>query len=162
MVGFDFSPFYRTTVGFDQMARALENVAAHRTAEDGFPPYDIEAVGEDHYRLTFAVAGFTRDDLSIEVKENELHVSGARKDPESETAFLHRGIAGRSFRKQLRLADHVQVENAWLENGLLIIDLVRELPEAMKPRTIAISSGEPKEIKSKVKSLLGSHKENAA
>lgn len=161
MVGFDFSPFYRTTVGFDRMARALENAAA-RTAEDGFPPYDIEAVGEDHYRLTFAVAGFTQDDLSIEVRENELHVSGERKKPDAESSYLHRGIAGRSFRKQLRLADHVQVENAWLENGLLIIDLVREIPEAMKPRTIEISSGGPKEIKSKVKNLIGGQKENAA
>lgn len=162
MVGFDFSPFYRTTVGFDRMVRALENAAAHRSGDDGFPPYDIEAVGEDHYRLTFAVAGFTEKDLSIEVRENELHVSGERRNPEKETSYLHRGIAGRSFRKQLRLAEHVQVENAWLENGLLIIDLVREIPEAMKPRTIDISSGGPKEIKSKVKTIMGSQKENAA
>ncbi|MDX1483618.1 MAG: Hsp20 family protein [Alphaproteobacteria bacterium] len=161
MVGFDFSPFYRTTVGFDRMARALESAAGLRNIDDGFPPYDIEAVGEDHYRLTFAIAGFTEDDLDIEVKENTLFVSGERKNTDADTQYLHHGIAGRSFKRQFRLADYVQVENAWLKNGLLTIDLVREVPEEKKPRTIQISSGSPTELKSKAKNLIGG-KEKAA
>jgi molecular chaperone IbpA len=161
MVGFDFSPYYRTTVGFDRMARALENAAAMRKGDDGFPSYDIETVGEDNYRLTFAVAGFTEEELYIEVRDDTLYVAGKHKPEEAESEYLYRGIAGQSFSKQFRLADYVEVESARLENGLLTIDLVREIPEAMKPRKIEITGGAPKAIKSKVKSLLRSDK-NAA
>jgi molecular chaperone IbpA len=161
MVGFDFSPYYRTTVGFDRMARALESALALRNGEDGFPPYDIEAVGEDHYRLTVAVAGFTGVELSLEVRNDTLFVSGDHKAREAKTEYLYRGIAGRSFSKQFRLADHVEVESAHLEHGLLTVDLVRRLPEAMKLRKIEISSGQPTAIKSKLKSLLGSGKDAA-
>ena len=161
MVGLDFSPYYRTTVGFDRMARALENAAGLRQADDGFPPYDIETLGEDKYRLTFAVAGFTEDELSIELRNDTLFVAGEHKPEEAQAEYLYRGIAGRSFSKQFRLADYVEVESARLEHGLLTIDLVREIPEAMKPRKIEISGGAPKAPKSKVKSLLRSNKDAA-
>ena len=98
--------------------------------------HNIEAIGDDHYRVTLAVAGFSRDELDLQVREDTLHVAGRKTDEAAEPNFLHRGIASRSFKKQFRLADHVKVENAWLDNGLLTIDLVRELPEEMKPRSI--------------------------
>ncbi|MDH3242327.1 MAG: Hsp20 family protein, partial [Alphaproteobacteria bacterium] len=120
------------------------------------PPYDVEAVGENHYRLTFAVAGFAEDELSIEVRNDTLFVAGEHKGQEAKTEYLYRGIAGRSFSKQFRLADYVEVESAALQNGILTIDLVREIPEALKPRKIEISGGSSKAIKSKVKNLLGS------
>lgn len=160
MVGFDFSPYYRNTVGFDRMARALEAAGA-RNSDDGYPPYDIEAVGEDHYRLTFAVAGLTEDELDIEVRNGTLFVSGQHKEKDDKAEYLYRGIAGRSFSKQFRLADYVEVESANLHHGLLTIDLKRELPEAMKPRKIEITNEAPKVLKSKVKSLTGLDK-NAA
>jgi len=158
MMTFDFSPFYRSTIGFDRMAQFLENAARVPEFESGYPPYNIESVGEDHYRVTIAVAGFAQDDLDIEVRENVLYVSGRKKEESEERHYLHQGIAGRAFQRQFRLADHVKVEGAALDNGLLTVDLVREVPEAMKPRTIAISSGAPKDIVSKAKKLLGNDK----
>ena len=104
--------------------------------------------------MTLAVAGFSRDERDLQVREDTLHVAGRKTDEAAEPNFLHRGIAGRSFKKQFRLADHVRVENAWLDNGLLTIDLVRELPEEMKPRSIAIETSAPKTIVSKAKKLL--------
>ena len=156
MVTFDFSPFYRSTIGFDRMAQLLETATRVSEIDNGYPPYNIEAVGEDHYRLTVAVAGFAEDELDIHVRENTLYVAGDKKDEGGAAQFLHRGIAGRSFRKQFRLADHVRVEDAWLDSGLLTIDLVRELPEAMKPRRIEITSAAPKSLVSRAKKLLGS------
>ena len=161
MVTFDFSPFYRSTIGFDRMAQYLENAARVAEIDNGYPPYNIESVGEDRHRVTVAVAGFSEDELEIEVRENVLYVSGHKKDEADERQFLHRGIAGRDFRRQFRLEEYVRVEDAALDNGLLTIDLVRELPEAMKPRTIPIATGAPKTIASKAKKLIGGEKEAA-
>ena len=146
MTRFDFSPLFRTTVGFDRVMNALE--ANVRAADEGYPPYNIEKVDENDYRISMAVAGFGEDDLNIEVKNATVTVSGEiAKDSDEGRSYLHRGIAGRSFKRTFQLADHVRVSGAVLENGLLHIDLVREVPEALKPRTIAIGSGSaPKQI----------------
>ncbi len=161
MVTFDFSPFYRSTIGFDRMARLLENASRLSEVDNGYPPYNIEAAGEDRYRVTLAVAGFSLDELTVEMRENALYVSGQKQEEGDSARYLHRGIAGRSFGKSFRLADHVRVENAWLDNGLLTIDLVREVPEEMKPRRISIETGAPQSLVSRAKKLLGSDR-NAA
>ncbi|HCX67654.1 Hsp20 family protein [Parvibaculum sp.] len=137
MRGFDFSPLYRSTVGFDQLQSLLDSVT-QETAPT-YPPYNIERTSENDYRITLAVAGFAQDDLNIEVKQNVLTISGKRAENE-ETTYLHRGIAGRSFERRFQLADHVEVSGAHLENGLLHVDLVRRVPEALKPRRIEISA----------------------
>lgn len=137
----DFGPLYRSAVGFDRMARLLES-AARATDLNGWPPYNIEQVDENGYRVEIAVAGFTTDDLAIEMKQNQLSVSGEKKAPvegEGQRSYLHRGLAQRSFDLCFQLADYVVVKDARLENGLLSIELVRELPEALKPRRIAIA-----------------------
>jgi molecular chaperone IbpA len=134
----DFTPLFRTAIGFDRLAHTLEN--AHRSDAGGYPPYNIELTGEHQYRITMAVAGFEQDELDIEVKDNILKVSGGRMPESGERTFLHRGIANRSFERSYQLADYVRVEGASLKNGLLHIDLVREIPEAMKPRRIEIQS----------------------
>lgn len=142
MRSYDFSPLFRSAIGFDRVPSLIDS--AQRTAEsvDQYPPYNIEKVGEDSYRIAMAVAGFTKDDLTVEVRDGVLFVSGARPtENESTPKFLHRGIAARAFERRFQLADHVEVKNADLQNGLLSIDLVRELPEAMKPRTIEVTSG---------------------
>ena len=137
---FDFSPLFRSTIGFDRMMNLLE--AGAGSGDDGYPPYNIEKVGDNDYRITMAVAGFREDDLNIEVRDATVTVSGSTaKDAAEDRTFLYRGIAGRSFRHAFQLADHVHVSGATLENGLLHIDLVREVPEALKPRTIAIGTG---------------------
>ena len=161
MMTFDFSPFYRSTIGFDRLAQFLENASRVSELDNGYPPYNIEAIGEDHYRVTIAVAGFSQDDLDIEVRENVLYISGRKKDETDDQQFLHQGIAGRAFKRQFRLADHVKVEDAALDKGLLTVDLVREIPEAMKPRTIPITTGAPKTIVSKAKKLLSGEKDVA-
>lgn len=135
----DLSPLYRTAIGFDRLASMLEN--ANRLESAGYPPYNIEVTGEDEYQITMAVAGFTDDELSIESKQNELTVSGEKAGSEDDRQFLHRGIATRSFERKFQLADHVFVKGARLEHGLLHIELYRELPEALKPRSIAIETG---------------------
>jgi molecular chaperone IbpA len=137
---FDFSPLYRQTIGFDHLANLVEQLAASE-ADNGFPPYNIERLGENEYRISMAVAGFSNDDLNLEVKEGTLSVRGEKKPETGEREFLHRGIAARNFERRFRLADYVEVSGAALENGLLHIDLKREIPEAMKPRTIKI--GQP-------------------
>ena len=134
----DFTPLFRTAIGFDRLANILET--AYRSDAGGYPPYNIELTGESQYRISMAVAGFEEDELDIEVKENILKVSGARKSDDQDRAFLHRGIANRSFERSYQLADYVRVEGASLKNGLLHIDLVREIPAAMKPRRIEIQS----------------------
>ncbi|MGB5948096.1 MAG: Hsp20 family protein [Parvibaculum sp.] len=134
---FDFSPLYRSTVGFDQLQSLLDSVT--RDATPTYPPYNIERLGEAEYRITMAVAGFSENDLSIEVKQNVLTISGKRTEPEN-TNYLYQGIAGRSFERRFQLADHVEVKGAQLENGLLHVDLVRRIPEELKPRQIAIKS----------------------
>lgn len=135
----DLSPLYRSTVGFDQLFSLMDNLAA-RENETTYPPYNIERLGESDYRITMAVAGFTRDDLNIEVKENTLTVRGKKADEADPKRFLHRGIAERAFERRFQLADHVHVRGADMVDGLLHLDLVREVPEAMKPRTIAIGA----------------------
>jgi len=136
---FDFAPLYRSTVGFDRLAQLLDSVGGFES--DGYPPYNIERLGDNEYRVTMAVAGFTKDEFKIEVKEQTLVVSGDKKPDDKERVFLHRGIAARSFERRFQLADHVEVKGADFHDGLLHIDLERNLPERMKPRTIAISSG---------------------
>lgn len=134
---FDFSPLFRSTVGFDHLASMLD--AANRDSNTGYPPYNIEVTGQDNYRITLAIAGFSEDELSIETESNVLKVRGSKAEQKEEKTYLHQGIAGRDFERRYQLADHVKVTNAALENGLLHIDLVKEIPEAMKPRKIAIN-----------------------
>jgi len=131
------NPLYRTLVGFDRIASLMDQ-AARLDAAPGYPPFNVEQVDEDSFRIELAVAGFAQEDLTIEFKQNSLVVSGQRKPAEPQRNFLHRGIAERSFERRFGLADHVRVSGAKLENGMLSIDLVRELPEIMKPRKIEI------------------------
>ncbi len=137
MTSFDFSPLYRSAIGFERMANLLSN-ASRVEQTSSFPPYNIESTGEDHYRITMAVAGFSEEDLDITSEQNTLTVVGARKQQNDQREFLYRGIAERSFERRFQLADHVRVNGARLENGLLHIDLVREVPEAMKPQKVRI------------------------
>lgn len=136
MNAFDFSPLFRTAIGFDRLASALES--ANRADAGGYPPYNIELTGEDQYRISLAVAGFGADEIDIEVKENLLKVIGQKSTDVADRQFLHRGIANRNFERTYQLADYVRVEGADLRDGLLHIDLKREVPEAMKPRRIEI------------------------
>jgi molecular chaperone IbpA len=139
MTAFDFSPLYRTSVGFDRLASMLS--AANRTEQgNAYPPYNIIAKSEDEYQITMAVAGFSEADLEIRTEQNKLTVTGRRDEQDKETNYLYRGIASRSFERRFNLADHVRVTGAGLENGLLHVSLERELPEAMKPRNIEIES----------------------
>jgi molecular chaperone IbpA len=133
---FDPTPFWRSTVGFDRLFDMLDQSARH--AEDSYPPYNIERTGDDRYRITLALAGFTPDQVTITAEQNVLTVEGA-KPQKVEHEYLYQGIATRPFRRVFNLADHVQVKGASFENGLLMIELVREIPEAMKPRRIAIN-----------------------
>ena len=139
MTTFDFSPLFRTSVGYDRLASLL-NSATRLEQGGGFPPYNIQKAGEDRYRITMAVAGFSEKDLNISTENNRLVVTGEKADePESEdNAYLYRGIATRSFERRFNLAEHVKVTGATLDNGLLHIELEREIPEEMKPRTIKI------------------------
>ncbi len=137
---YDLTPLYRTTVGFDRLASMLENVLSADAPQNGYPPYNIEKTGEDAYRITIAVAGFAESELNIEAKEGQLVVSGKKSEDEAEGRnYLHRGIATRAFEKRFQLADHVRATAAATENGLLHVDLVREVPEALKPRKIEIA-----------------------
>ncbi len=148
MRAFDLSPLFSTTVGFDRMARLLEQMPSETAPS--YPPYNIQKTGENAYRVTLAVAGFGEDEIAVEVKENLLTVTGklARENGANES-YLHRGIATRAFERRYNLADHIQVTGAALDKGLLHIDLVRELPEALKPRKIAIATGGRKRLDSK-------------
>lgn len=137
MTRLDLSPLFRSSVGFDHLASLLD--ATSRVEQPAFPPYNIERVAENDYRITMAVAGFDQSELTIESEHNTLKVSGVKNDASSDKEYLYRGIAGRNFERKFQLADHVKVTNASMENGLLHIDLQREIPEAMKPRKIAIS-----------------------
>jgi molecular chaperone IbpA len=137
---FDFTPLYRSTVGFDRMLSLLDQPGGVEGSVPSYPPYNIERTGENTYRISVAVAGFSQADLSIEAKENRLTIRGARQPKEKTSDVLYLGIAARAFERSFQLADHVAVEGASLDNGLLHVELVRELPEAMKPRTIPITS----------------------
>ncbi|TVR97039.1 MAG: heat-shock protein [Wenzhouxiangellaceae bacterium] len=151
MTTFDLSPLYRTAIGFDRLADMLSN--ASRVDSNGYPPYNIESLGEDRYRITMAVAGFADNELEIVTERNTLTVSGAKQENQSSDSgeFLYRGIATRSFERRFQLADHVEVDGARLENGLLHIELKRELPEQMKPRKIEIGSCSSRLIESERK-----------
>jgi len=135
----DFSPLYRSVVGFDRLADMLD--AANSDTSGGYPPYNIERTGENAYRIEIAVAGFKAQDLAIEIKENLLTVQGRKADGAETRAYLHRGLAERNFERRFQLADYVVVTDARLEDGLLSLSLKRELPEALKPRRIEISNG---------------------
>ena len=140
---YDLAPFYRSTVGFDRLFSLLDRATAD--ASPGYPPYNIERTGENAYRISVAVSGFAQDELSIVTKENTLTIKGekaANENGKDKSEVLYRGIAARTFERAFQLADFVQVKNASLENGLLHVDLVREIPEAKKPRSIPIASGE--------------------
>ncbi|MES2724106.1 MAG: Hsp20 family protein [Pseudomonadota bacterium] len=137
----DFSPLYRSVVGFDRLAALLETASAD--AATGYPPYNIERTDENAYRIEIAVAGFRPDELNIEVKENLLTVQGRKAANDDQRRFLHRGLAERDFERRFQLADYVVVTEAKLSDGLLAISLKRELPEALKPRRIEIATGEP-------------------
>lgn len=141
MQALDFSPFYHSTIGFDRLFSLLDSSVAQDPVT--YPPYNIERTGEDAYRISMAVAGFTADEISIEAKESALSVRGARTTEieDKQRQFLHRGIAERTFERRFQLAEHVEVKGAKLENGLLHIDLQRELPESKRPRQIAIANG---------------------
>jgi len=143
---YDLSPLYRATVGFDRMADLLDRVMTQDTAPSTYPPYNIEKTADDAYRISIAVAGFTEADLSVEQRETELVVSARKQKEEAQRTYLHRGIATRAFEKRFQLADHVRVTGASHENGMLHVDLVREVPEALKPRQIEISRGNTKAI----------------
>jgi len=136
----DLTPLYRSSVGFDRMASLLDNALRSQKAGVGYPPYDIETMGEDRYAITLAIAGFEESELDIQVEHSVLSVRGKKADEEEEKSYLYRGIANRSFERKFNLADHIEVRGAELKNGLLTINLVKEVPEAMKPRTIAIKS----------------------
>ena len=137
----DFSPLYRSAIGFDRMANLLDAISQSDTKQPSYPPYNIELTGDDTYRITMAVAGFAEADLDLQVEQNLLTVSGKKTATTEAKEFLYQGIAERGFERRFQLADHVRVENAQLENGLLHVDLIREIPEAMKPRKIEIGSG---------------------
>ncbi|MCF3935798.1 Hsp20 family protein [Acuticoccus sp. M5D2P5] len=144
---FDLTPLYRSTVGFDRLFSLLDNASAVNQAQS-YPPYNIERTAEDEYRITMAVAGFTEDELTVEVKEGSLTVTGQKAEADqNDENILYRGIAARAFERRFQLADHVHVTGASLEHGLLHVSLKREVPEAKKPRTIAIeSANQPKTI----------------
>lgn len=139
----DFAPLYRATVGFDRVADLMDRVLAADAPQPTYPPYNIEKTADDGYRISIAVAGFRPDELSVEVKEGALIVTARKADDDSARNYLHRGIATRAFERRFALADYVKVTGAATADGMLHIDLVREIPEALKPRQIAIQTGAP-------------------
>ncbi len=135
----DFAPLYRATVGFDRIADLMDRVLTADVAQPTYPPYNIEKTADDAYRISIAVAGFTPDELTVEVRDGSLFVSARKATEENERKYLHRGIANRAFERRFALADHVRVTGAVHEHGMLHLDLVREMPEALKPRRIEIA-----------------------
>jgi molecular chaperone IbpA len=148
MLNYDLSPFYRSTVGFDRLLQMLDKSVGAEQNAPTYPPYNIERTGENAYRLTLAVAGFGETDLSIESRENALNIKGAKEARNEGEApeMLYQGIAARAFERRFQLADHVQVTGARLENGLLHVELAREIPEAQRPRQIPIGGGAPRRV----------------
>lgn len=138
---YDFAPLYRSAIGFDRLAQLFDDVQRAET-QTSYPPYNIELVSEDRYSITMAVAGFTRSEIDIEVEGDALKITGRKQRDEVKRTYLHRGIAGRDFEHRFQLAEHVKVVNAKLDNGLLVIELAREVPETLKPRKIAIDGGD--------------------
>lgn len=162
MRNFDFSPLYRSAIGFDRMANILDNLHRAEQNQPSYPPYNIELTGEDKYRITMAVAGFDRTEINIEVNQNYLTVSANKGAGEQARTYLHQGIAARSFERRFQLADHVQVQTANYENGLLHVDLQRIIPEAMKPRTIPIGSTATQDKLTQVAPAVAANAENTA
>jgi molecular chaperone IbpA len=150
----DFSPLFRSTIGFDRLASLVESAMSADESTMSYPPYNIEKTGQDTYRITLAVAGFAEGELQIEQREEALFIGGQKKDANGAERYLHRGIAARSFKRQFQLAEHVKVSGAALENGLLHVDLVREIPEEMKPRRIDIKSGSSDSLIDKAKRVI--------
>ena len=142
MRSYDFAPLYRATVGFDQIADMMDRVLTNDVTQPSYPPYNIEKTADDAYRISIAVAGFSDDDLSVEVKEGALLVSAKKADEDASRTYLHRGIATRAFQRRFHLADHVRVVGASHVDGMLHIDLEREIPEALKPRRIEIAKAD--------------------
>ncbi|MFO7771405.1 MAG: Hsp20 family protein [Roseovarius gahaiensis] len=142
MRNFDLAPLYRATVGFDQIADMMDRVLSSDMGQPTYPPYNIEKTADDAYRISIAVAGFADSDLSVEVKDGALIVSARKADEDEQRTYLHRGIATRAFERKFQLADHVKVTGASHADGMLHIDLMREVPEALKPRRIEIASGD--------------------
>lgn len=147
MRGFDFAPLHRASVGFDQIADLMDRVLTNDVAQPSYPPYNIEKTGEDGWRISIAVAGFSETELNVEVRENSLIIKAKKAADGAETTYLHRGIATRAFERRFHLADHVRVSGASHADGMLNIDLQREVPEALKPRQIEISNGNTLEVK---------------
>lgn len=142
---YDFSPLYRSAIGFDRLAQLFDD-AQRTTAQPSYPPYNIELVSENQYRITMALAGFDRSELEIESERDTLKITGRKRKEDSKRTFLHQGIAARDFEHRFQLADHVKVVGARLDNGMLNIELAREIPEALKPRKIDIASGDQVEL----------------
>ncbi|HLO76471.1 MAG TPA: Hsp20 family protein [Magnetospirillum sp.] len=155
---FDLSPLFRSTVGFDHLSRMVDTAQRLDEAAHSYPPYNIEKLSDDDYRITMAVAGFSEADLDITVQDRTLVISGKSRREEEQAQYLHRGIAGRSFERRFELADFIRVEDASLSNGLLHVALKREVPERMKPRTIPITAG----ASTKPKVIEGSSADKAA
>ena len=143
----DLAPLHRATVGFDQIADMMDRILADTAQAPSYPPYNIEKTDDDAWRISIAVAGFAEDDLSVELRENALIVSARKAEDEGERTYLHRGIANRAFERRFTLADHIRVAGASHVNGMLNIDLVREVPEALKPRRIEIAKGDTVDAK---------------
>ncbi|MCZ4280205.1 Hsp20 family protein [Kiloniella laminariae] len=160
MTRYDFTPLFHSTVGFDRLARMIDSALETADSSQNYPLYNIEADGEDRYRISIAAAGFSEEELTIETNEQTLTISGQKSEKTPETLFLHRGIANRDFVRKFQLADHVKVTGANLVNGLLTIDLVREIPEEKKPRTIEIRKSAPKTLIAKAKQLIEGEKKN--
>lgn len=147
MRSYDFSPLYRASVGFDRITDLLDRALAADVAQPAYPPYNIEKTAENAYRISLAVAGFAADELTVEVKEGALAIAARKLADEGEKTYLHRGIATRAFERRFTLADHVRVSGAVHADGTLHIDLIREVPEALKPRRIAIGTSAPVDVK---------------
>lgn len=138
----DFAPLYRSAIGFDHLSQLMDSIVKREQGQPSYPPYNIERLDEDQYRITMAVAGFTQAELDIQSEQQKLTVKGKKSADDTERHYLHQGIAGRNFERVFQLAEHIRVEAASMENGLLHIDLKREVPEAMKPRQIEIAGAD--------------------
>jgi len=160
---FDFTPLFRNTIGFDHMQQLLDATTRRADSEPSYPPYNIENVDENVYRISMAVAGFGEDDLDVTATENSLVIGGkVAKDKDQNAKYLHHGIATRSFQRTFELADHIKVTGARMENGMLYVDLEREVPEEMKPRKIKIRASHPASLADKAKRLVGADNADAA
>ncbi len=154
MTTYDFSPLFRSTIGFDRLFDLAESLTRMDQSALNYPPYDIQVADNNKYRITMTVAGFSEDELNVEVRDNTLTVTGKKKAANDDVSYLHRGIAARDFVRKFELADHTEVTAAYLSNGILSVDLVREIPEAMKPKRIEIKAGKPASLPKKAKKLI--------